>query len=309
MLLPAVTLWLSLIFDRLIGDPPNQYHPVAWAGRFIGWWGRPSLYSKKWQRGVGVILSLGTALLFAGIFLIIQAAINVFSGGLTLIAVLVTAILLSLCMGWRSLEEHVARVRDGLVRSETEGKTQVQMLVSRNTGDLSEEEVISAAYESMAENLVDSIISPLFFFALFGLFGAAFFRAYNTMDAMLGYKDDRHLIGWFPARMDDLLNYIPARLTGVLLLFWFATRGRFSQAWNALCLDRKQRPGINGGIPMAIIAGGTGVQFQKRGVYTIGPGERTLAEAGGDIQTAVRAVTLIFTLLYTAFVLLFLALF
>ena len=304
MVLPAVTLWFSLVFDRFIGDPPNRYHPVAWVGRFIGWWGRPSLYSRKCQRGVGVILSLFTALLFAGIFLTIQSIITNFSGKITFIPVIVTAFLLSFCMGWRSLEEHVARVRDGLMRSETEGKEQVQMLVSRNTGDLSQEEVLSAAYESMAENLVDSIISPLFFFGLFGLVGAAFFRAYNTMDAMLGYKDERRRIGWFPARMDDLLNYIPARLTGALLLFWFATRGRFSQAWNAFCLDRKQRPGINGGIPMAIIAGGTGVQFQKRGVYTIGPGERTLLEAGGDIQTAVRAVTLLFALLYTALVLL-----
>jgi len=309
MVLPAVTLWFSLIFDRFIGDPPNRYHPVAWVGRFIGWWGRPSLYSKKWQRSVGVVLSLCTALLFAWIFQIIQSVIITLFGNYTFITVLVTAFLLSFCIGWRSLEEHVARVRDGLMRSETEGKAQVQMLVSRNTGDLSEEEVLSAAYESMAENLVDSIISPLFFFSLFGIFGAAFFRAYNTMDAMLGYKDERRRIGWFPARMDDLLNYIPARLTGVLLLFWFATQGRFSQAWNAFCLDRKQRPGINGGIPMAIIAGGTGVQFQKRGVYTIGPGERTLAEAGMDIQTAVRAVTLLFALLYTALLLLFMVLF
>lgn len=302
MVLPAVTLWLSLIFDRLVGDPPNRYHPVAWAGRFIGWWGRPSLYSTKWQRSVGVVLSLVTALLFAGIFLLIQSVITTFFGGFTFISVLVTAFLLSFCIGWRSLEEHVARVRDGLMRSQTEGKAQAQMLVSRNTGDLSEEEVLSAAYESMAENLVDSIISPLFFFALFGLGGAAFFRAYNTMDAMLGYKDERRRIGWFPARMDDLLNYIPARLTGVLLLLWFAIQGRFSQAWNAFCLDRNQRPGMNGGIPMAIIAGGTGARFQKRGVYSIGPGERTLAEAGGDIQTAVRAVTLLFALLYTVLI-------
>ena len=146
----------------------------------------------------------------------------------------------------------------------------------------------------MTENLVDSIISPLFFFGLAGLTGAAVYRAANTMDAMLGYKDERKDLGWWSARMDDILNYIPARITGGLLLLYFAYKGRFHQSWQSFCNDRKKRPGYNGGIPMAIMAGGTGIVFEKPGVYRIGSGGRTFDEAGPEIFSAVRVVTLVF---------------
>ena len=122
---------------------------------------------------------------------------------------------------------------------------------------------------------------PLFFFGLAGLTGAAVYRAANTMDAMLGYKDERKDLGWWPARMDDLLNYIPARITGGLLLLYFAYKGRFHQAWQTLrAMTGRKGPDYNGGIPMAIMAGGAGIVFEKPGVYRIGSGERTLDEAG-----------------------------
>jgi adenosylcobinamide-phosphate synthase len=169
------------------------------------------------------------------------------------------------------------------------------MMVSRESEGLTREQVLSAGYESMTENLVDSIISPLFFFGLAGLTGAAVYRSANTMDAMLGYKDERKDLGWWSARMDDVLNYIPARITGCLLLLYFVHKGRFHQAWQSLLQDRKKRPGYNGGIPMAIMAGGTGIVFEKPGVYRIGPGERSLEAAGPEIVSAVRVVTLVFT--------------
>lgn len=174
------------------------------------------------------------------------------------------------------------------------------MLVSRDTSVLSGEQVLSAAYESMTENLVDSIVSPLFYFTIFGLAGAAFFRAVNTIDAMLGYTDERVRIGWFPARLDDLLNFIPARLTGLLLLGYFALKGRFTPAYRVFLRDAKKRPGFNGGIPMAIMAGGAGICFEKPGAYRIGDGARTLAEAGPDLVEAVRVVTLISAICFTA---------
>ena len=114
---------------------------------------------------------------------------------------------------------------------------------------------------------------------------------------MLGYKDERIDLGWWSARMDDIFNYIPARITGLLLLLYFACRGQFQPAYAALKLDGKKRPGFNGGIPMAIMAGGTGVRFDKPGVYTIGPGIRSLEEGGPDILKAVRVITLAFSAL------------
>ena len=210
------------------------------------------------------------------------------------LSLLIGPILLKICFAWRSLEEHTLAVIDAVGENPEEAKESVARMVSRDTGELSEEQVRSAAYESMAENLVDSIISPLFYFSIFGLAGAAVFRAANTMDAMLGYRDDRKRIGWWSARADDLLNFIPARITGLLLLGYFATKGRFHPAYSALRRDARKRPGINGGIPMAVIAGGVGVKFEKPGVYTIGDGGRTLREGGKDVVRAVRATTLLF---------------
>jgi len=203
MVVSALVIWLSLTVDRLFGDPPNFLHPVAYLGKFIGWWGRPELYPLWLQRTSGVLFTI----IIAGPFL------------------------LKICLSWRCLEEHVGSVITALGSGTEEGQKSVRMLVSRDTSLLSDEEVLSAAYESMAENLVDSIISPLFYFTFFGFAGAAFFRAVNTMDAMLGYRDERLRLGWFPARLDDLLNYIPARLAGLMLLLYFAVKGRFSPAW------------------------------------------------------------------------------
>ena len=179
-----------------------------------------------------------------------------------------------------------------------EGRKAAGRMVSRDTRSLSREEILSAAYESVSENLVDSITAPLLFFAFFsplglGLAAAAFYRASNTMDAMLGYRDHRGQIGWFPARMDDLLTWVPARVTGLLLLAYFAAKGRFGPALAALRRDARKRPGLNGGIPMAIMAGGAGVRFEKPGIYTMGTGEKGLEEGGRGIIRAVRAMTLL----------------
>ena len=186
---------------------------------------------------------------------------------------------------------------DALKDGVENGREQVKLLVSRDTSLLDREHILSAGYESMTENLTDSIISPLLFFSVFGLCGAAVYRAANTMDAMLGYRDERERIGWCAARMDDILNFIPARITVALLLLYFFVKGRFSNAMVVMKRDGHKRPGFNGGIVMAVMAGGTGVRFEKRGVYTIGNGEITLDEGGPEIVKATRAVTLIFAII------------
>jgi adenosylcobinamide-phosphate synthase len=297
LVLPLI-IPLALLVDRAVGDPGSRFHPVALLGSFIKVWGRPEHYPPGLQRTAGALFWILTAFLFALPFFLVQFYAP------ALLLLILAPFLLKVCFAWRSLEEHLFSVIQSTNISLQAARGKAGLLVSRDTLALNEEQVLSAAYESVTENLVDSIISPLFYYFLLGLTGAAVYRAANTMDAMLGYYDERARIGWWSARADDLANYIPARVTGALLLLYFAGKGRFQPAWQAFIRDRHKRPGYNGGIPMSIMSGGVGVRFEKPGIYTIGPGERPLKEAGIEIIRAERAITLVFATIITTLLLL-----
>jgi adenosylcobinamide-phosphate synthase len=288
----GLVLAASLGVDRVIGDPQGRLHPVALLGRLIGWWGDPARWDPRLQRLAGVVCGIGTACLFALPFLLADRFAPLWA------FLLAAPFLLKVTFAWRSLEEHAHAVEAAAKEDIGKGRMAAGRMVSRDTKALSPEETLSAAYESLSENLVDSITAPLLFFAFFsplglGLAAAAIYRASNTLDAMLGYRDHRSRIGWFPARMDDLLTWVPARVTALLLLAYFAARGRLGPALSALRRDARKRPGLNGGIPMAIMAGGTGVRFEKPGVYTMGTGEKSLAEGGRAIVRALRVTILL----------------
>ena len=283
------SLWVlaaALVLDRLIGDPHSALHPVALVGRLIGWWGRPGRYPPGFQRAAGVVFWCVTIVVFAApFFLFLKFA--------PFIIVIVGApLLLKCCFAWRSLEDHTTAVVEALHRGTDAGRETVRMLVSRDTSSLSDEQILSAAYESMTENLTDSITAPLFYYSLLGLTGAAVYRAANTMDAMLGYRDERVRLGWWPARMDDVLSFLPARMSVLFLLLYFAARGRYTAAYRMMRRDGRNRPGFNGGIVMAAMAGGIGIRFEKPGVYSIGDAERPLQDGGAGIRSAVRAAAL-----------------
>lgn len=285
----AAVLVAALLVDRIIGDPRSRFHPVALLGSLIGLWGKPAYFPPGLQRAAGVVFWLVTLGLFTLPFLLFSWYAPV------ILSLLIAPFLLKCCFAWRSLEEHTLAVVAALNQGIEAGREKVGLLVSRQTAELDRDHILSAGYESLTENLTDSIIAPLSFFCIFGLAGAAAYRAVNTMDAMLGYRDERERLGWCAARMDDICNYIPARITALLLLLWFLPRGTFSDAVRVMRRDRKKRPGFNGGIVMAIMAGGTGIRLEKPGVYIIGDGARSLDEAGPDILLATRAVTLLFT--------------
>ncbi len=286
-----IVLSAALIVDRLIGDPHSSLHPVAILGRFIGLWGKPELYPPGIQRFAGIVFWVVTVALFCLPFYFFGAIAPWYlylAGG---------PFLLKSCFAWRALEEHTLAVVAALKEGVEGGRTRVKLLVSRDTANLEREQILSAGYESMTENITDSIISPLFYFSLFGLAGAAVYRAANTMDAMLGYRDERIRLGWCSARMDDILNFIPARLTVLILIVYFSSRGRFFSTVRVIRRDSRKRPGFNGGMVMAAMAGGLGIRFEKPGVYTIGDQERTLDEAGPDIIRVSRFITIIFAVM------------
>jgi adenosylcobinamide-phosphate synthase len=288
MIIQLPVLFFALLIDRVCGDPKTSLHPVALIGQVIGWWGRPEQYPKPFHRFIGVIGWLGTVILFTLPFALFQMAAPWY------VYLIAGPFLLKICFAWRALEEHARAVAQAA--SKQERAHQASLLVSRDTSVLTEEQILSAAYESVAENLNDSIIAPLFWFLILGLPGAAMYRAINTMDAMLGYTDERKDLGWCAARMDDIFSFIPARICGLLLFILYALKGRIRPAYAIFIRDRKKRPGFNGGIPMSLIAGGEGILFEKPGMYRIGEEIKTLREAGPSIIRTVRLSTLLFCL-------------
>ncbi len=285
ILFSLYVLIAALLLDRLVGDPHLPLHPVSLVGKCIAWWGRPARYPPRFQRAAGIFFWCITVFAFAFPFFLFYTFAPWF---LLLIG---APILLKCCFAWRSLEDHIMAVVRALERGTEAGRKEVRMLVSRDTSSLSDEHILSAAYESMTENLTDSITAPLFYYALWGLTGAAVYRAANTMDAMLGYRDERERLGWWSARTDDVLSFLPARMSALFLLLYFAVGGRFTPSYRVMRRDGKNRPGFNGGIVMAAMAGGIGIRFEKPGVYSIGDAERPLGDGGKEIMRAVRAVT------------------
>lgn len=213
----AAILFFAMLLDAVFGEPKWLWdrvpHPAVLIGRAIGW------ADKKMNRGNARA---------NGIFLLVLLVIaGWWIGGLiewlgTLPTLLVAAILIA----QKSLVEHVKAVGQGLRRSLAEGRSEVAKIVGRDTGEMSEAEVARSAIESAAENLSDGVIAPVFWFLIAGLPGLLVYKAVNTADSMVGYKNERYEdFGWASARFDDLINWIPARLTAVLIM---ATKGEFS---------------------------------------------------------------------------------
>ncbi|MDR2855575.1 MAG: adenosylcobinamide-phosphate synthase CbiB [Methanomicrobiales archaeon] len=287
----ALVLVLGVVVDHLFGDPDTKFHPVALLGSLISVWGVPARYmhySNLFQRLIGVFFWICTVFLFTLPYALFEWYAS------PLLYLIGAPFLFSSCMALSGLLEHARSVSDShdmmLMRKNA------QNLVSRDTSEFTHEQALSAAYESVSENLTDSIIAPLFYFCLFGLPGIALYRAANTMDAMLGYLDERRNLGWCAARADDVLSYIPARITGLFLIMYFWCIKRGKEALAVYHADRNKRPGYNGGIPISLIAGGVGVQFEKPGVYVIGIKERMLSDAKEAILHTIVMTTVAFIL-------------
>ena len=274
LVVAALAVLLALAFDRWLGEPPLRLHPVVWIGHYLGWAGQriaPAAGIALPQRDLaafarGAIAWCAGAILAITVALALQLGLQRLPAWAQLIAL---GLLLKPLLAWSMLKSEVLAVEAALSVSLQQGRERLSWLCSRDTSALSESQVRETALESLAENLNDSVVAPLFWFALAGLPGAALYRFANTADAMWGYRGERSGRVWewagkWAAHADDLLSWLPARLTALLLAL----------AAGGLSLVRLRRearvtPSPNGGWPMGAMALALGVRLGKPGVYTL----------------------------------------
>jgi adenosylcobinamide-phosphate synthase len=266
---PLLVFALALAVDRLLGEPPSALHPVVWMGaatRPLVRWIEGGGAAREWIGGVAIAalvpgaFALGAALLLAGLaqwpWARLAAAVWLLKSSFAL----------------RALREAVWRVRDALRREELPAaRRALASLCSRDAAPLGQEALAAAAIESAAENASDSVVAPLLFFAVLGAPGAVFYRAVNTMDALIGYRGRYEFLGKAAARLDDVCNFVPARVTAWLILAGAALRGGdWREGWRIARRDHALTASPNAGWPMSAMAGLLGVRLEKAGHYALG---------------------------------------
>jgi adenosylcobinamide-phosphate synthase len=290
----VTVLLLALLLDLALGEPPNRWHPVAWVGGLLAWGRR-----RRWAATPAGLLAGGALVLGAVLALVVVTALGTawLASRLGALGVLLEALALKPAFAFRRLlgaarevERHLA-----LGRLEPARSAVGRHLVSRPTASLSDAHVASAAVESVAENLTDSLLAPLLFYLVAGLPGAWAYRVVNTADAMWGYREgELEHLGKAAARLDDLLNWLPARLAGLLVVLGAALVGESPRrAWRAMRRDHGRTASPNAGWTMAAMAGALGVTLEKPGAYRLGEGPLpTASTIGPAVRVALAAALL-----------------
>ena len=272
---------LAIAIDRLLGEPPLRWHPVAWMGRWLAWAGERLAP----RVGEARVLSDARVFWFAALSWCAAAAAFfavawLFQGWVLTqpawLAALALGLFLKPLLAWAMLHDEVLAVERALGESLDAGRAQLARLVSRDVSALSAHQVRESAIESLAENLSDSVVAPLFWFVLLGLPGAVLFRFANTADAMWGYPGVRGGRDWqwagkWAARADDVLAWVPARITAALIALPAGHTAGPGRLW----VEAARTPSPNGGWPMAAMALALRVQLRKPGIYTLNPEGRT----------------------------------
>lgn len=275
-LVPVAAMGVALGVDRVWGEPPVRVHPVVGMGAILSLFGRwvaPLACTESagrwwpWLKGAVAWLVGGACVL--GVAMVLGVTVSMLPVWLQMLCL---GLLLKPLLAWRMLVEEVQAVEAALSVSLDAGRSQLARLVSRDVSALDETAVREAALSTLSENLNDSVVAPLFWFALAGLPGAALYRWANTADAMWGYRGERQGRIWtwagsWAARADDVLSWVPARLTAMLLLGF-----RGLPRWGTLRQLALLTPSPNGGWPMGALALMLGVSLGKTGVYRLNAG-------------------------------------
>ena len=270
-------LLLALTVDLTLGDPPTLLHPVGWMGKLISLleFGAPRSGKRLTFLYGSFVVLLGTTVFTASVYFLLDYV----EGINRIVYIVIGALLLKSVFSVKGLYHSASQVRKQLETNDLKGaQAQMPALVSRNPGKLDEPLTISATVESVAESTSDSYVAPLFWFLIFGVPGAVAYRMVNTFDSMIGYRGKYEYLGKFAARLDDLLNLIPARLTGfMIVLASFLGQGKSQLAWQIMMRDRSKTQSPNAGWPMSAAAGALEVQLEKAGRYKLGDAHNTLS--------------------------------
>ena len=287
-------LALAVLMDLAMGEPPARIHPTVWIGRTVAWADR--LSPREGRRGLlagALVVLVITALWTAAAYFAAQGLREAHD----LAYILAGAALLKTTFAVRMLHRVAARARRLLAQDDMDQvRAHMPSLVSRDTAQLTPEQATSATVESVSENIADSFLGPWLAFALFGLPGAVAYRAVNTLDSMIGYHGSYEYLGKTAARLDDLINLVPARLSGVLVVAGsFLLPGqRGARAWRIMWRDRSRTQSPNAGWAMSGMAGALGVQLEKlspQGGYRLGDSTRPLEPR--DITRSIQSMYMV----------------
>ena len=290
---------IALLIDRFIGEVPNSIHPLRWMGNLLG-----AIDRRIKNRGTRMTSVLGflsyllVFILFSGIGLFLTTLCRYYVSDLVspevgeALWIVVTAFIFKISFAIFSFRKHCDPIRKDLDDGRVEdAAAKVQMIVSRNTKGMDAEHIASSCCETVSENLVDSVYSPVLYFGLFGIPGAVMFRCANLMDAMWGYLNEKYgRLGFFPAKFDDVLGFITSRVSP----YFVALAGMIMHMdWRAAVpaakAEHTKTPSPNSGWSMTAVAAVLGISMEKKGVYVMGTGPMPTTE---DVRRCCRLVEL-----------------
>jgi adenosylcobinamide-phosphate synthase len=270
-------LAIALTLDLAIGEVPNTYHPISWLGKLISF--EVKLLPKK-GKGIQLVLGAFAVLITIGTITVLLFFLLGTLKEINLILYIITSgILLKLAFSIRGLARAVIDVKKLLIADKiSKAKISLKSLVSRETDNFGKGQVVAATIESLAENSCDSFIAPLFYFLIFGVPGAIAYRIINTFDSMIGYHGQWEYSGKFAARIDDVVNFIPARIAAVLIVVaaWICKKN-VVRSWQIMLRDHNKTQSPNAGWTMSAIAGALEIQLEKTGHYKLGDNHYSLS--------------------------------
>ena len=291
-------LVVGITIDILVNDPPNRFHPVSWVGRLIEYF-VPKLKDKRKsasrEKLNGILFAIGLVVTFGVIFQVSIFATLHFFGSVVLIVW--SILFLKIAIAIKGMEKHIESIVDELqVNNCRNAQRKLSMIVKRDTDRLDEQHILSAMIECIGESIVDGIVSPLFYYTFLGPVGAFAYRIINTLDSMVGYKDDYYKnIGWMSAKLDTYANSVPARIAPVLIVLSAKIIGAdWKNSLRILERDHNKTLSYNAGYPMATMAGALRIKLEKIGQYSLGDESERVSIAKCRAALSIMKLTTIF---------------